>query len=73
MSPDKSADHTRPTDATRSSEQQAAHAEHAPDRAPSGDEERAAEENRLSPETSEHYKEMAERGASQKGEGRLPG
>lgn len=72
MSTDKSADQTRPSDATRASEQKAAHADHTPDRSPSRDEEQAAEKNRMSPETAERYKEMAERGASQKGEGRLP-
>ncbi|HET6809845.1 MAG TPA: hypothetical protein VFH50_02415 [Acidimicrobiales bacterium] len=64
------ADHTRPTNTTRDSEVRAAHAEHAPGRDPTPDEERAAEKHKASPDVAEHYQEMTERGANQKGEGR---
>lgn len=64
------ADHTRPTNTTRESEARAAHAEHAPGRDPTPDEERAAEKHKADPEVAEHYQEMTERGANQKGEGR---
>jgi len=63
-------DHTGPTDPTRQSEVRAAHAEHAPGRDPTPDEERAAERNQADPQVAEHYQEMTERGANQKGEGR---
>jgi hypothetical protein len=36
------------------------------------DEEATADELELDPETAAHYEEMAERGANQEGEGRLP-
>jgi hypothetical protein len=44
---------------------------HAPDREPTPDEEAVAETLELDPEVVEHEKEMAERGANQKGEGRI--
>ena len=59
-------------DETKAADRSDAQAEHAPDRMPTPDEERKAEQNELNPETAESYKEMAERGASQKGEGRVP-
>ena len=70
MTSDKTADHTRPTDPTRESEQRAAHSEHAAGRPPTPEEERAAEKSRTGPGVAEHYQEMTERGANQKGEGR---
>jgi hypothetical protein len=63
---------TRPSAETRDAEREEAAAEHAPDRAPTREEEEAAERNSLDPETEAHAKEMAERGANQKGEGRVP-
>jgi hypothetical protein len=40
---------------------------------PTEEDEAAAERaEELDPEVAEHYEEMAERGANQKGEGRLP-
>jgi hypothetical protein len=39
---------------------------------PTPDEEKAAESLEVDPEAAEHYEEMAERGAHQKGEGRIP-
>jgi len=65
-----SVDHTRPTNPTRESEVRAAHAEHAPGSDPTPEEERAADKNKPDPEVAEHYREMTERGANQRGEGR---
>jgi hypothetical protein len=42
-----------------------------PDRMPTPEEEKLAEQHKLNPETAAHEKEMAERGATQKGEGRI--
>ena len=39
---------------------------------PTAEEEEKAEEQELDPEVAEHEREMAERGAEQKGEGRIP-
>lgn len=66
-------DHTRPNNATRDAEVKAAGTDHAPDRGPTPDEERAAESNRLDPGTARNIEEAAERGAAQKGEGRIAG
>jgi len=63
---------TRPSRATRESERDEADAPHQADRAPTTDEERLAEQHRASPEVSEHERDMAERGADQPGEGRIP-
>ena len=63
---------TRPTAETRDAERDEAAASHEPDRAPTRAEEEAAEQNTLDPETAEHFEEMAERGAKQKGEGQVP-
>ena len=46
-------------------------APHEPDREPTSDEAAAAEALELDPEVAEHEKEMTERGAKQKGEGRI--
>jgi hypothetical protein len=62
---------TRPNAETRDAERDEAAAPHDADRAPTRAEEEAAEKNTLGPETAEHYEEMAERGAKQKGEGRV--
>jgi hypothetical protein len=43
-----------------------------PDRMPTPEEERLAEQQELPAGTAEHYQEMAERGAHQQGEGRIP-
>lgn len=64
---------TRPNRATRAAEaddeQASAHA----DDLPTPDEEAAAERGRVDdPEAAEAYKEAIERGARQKGEGRIP-
>jgi hypothetical protein len=42
------------------------------DRMPTPEEEEIADELELDPEVAEHEREMAERGAKQKGEGRVP-
>ena len=42
------------------------------DRMPTPDEEAAADELEVDPEAAEHYEEMAERGAREQGEGRIP-
>jgi hypothetical protein len=46
-------------------------ARHDADRAPTEGEERAAETLEVDPEVAASYEEMAERGAHQKGEGRI--
>ena len=67
---------TTPDVATRAAERDEAEAAHEADRMPTPDEEREAEETELDPQTAarvaEHEREMAERGAHQEGEGRLP-
>jgi hypothetical protein len=60
---------TRPTAETRAAERDDADAPHEADRAPT-DKEAVREEN--DPEVAEHEREMAERGARQEGEGRIP-
>ena len=64
---------SRPSDATHEEEQREAHAEHAPDRPPTGEEEKAApDRGDLKEGVAEHFEEMAERGANVKGEGEIP-
>ena len=65
-------DHTRPTDNTREAEREEARTPAQADREPTKEEEERAERLKSDPKVSEHYEEMAERGANQKGEGRLP-
>ncbi len=48
-----------------------AHAEHAADRMPTADEEKAAEGTTLDPGVAEAYEESMERGANVKGEGEI--
>jgi hypothetical protein len=67
------ADHTRPDNATRDAEVRAAGASHEAGRGPTPEEEKAAEGLRSDKGVREHYQEMTERGAKQKGEGRVPG
>lgn len=64
-------DETRSDQATEEAEEQEAHAPHAADRAPTPEEERAAEENELDPAVAEHYREAIETGAELKGEGEI--
>ena len=63
---------TRPTAETRAVEREDAQTTAHADRKPTPEEERRAEELSLDPEVAEHEQEMAERGANQKGEGRIP-
>ena len=67
-----SSEHTRPSDATRATEREDAATKAHADREPTKEEERSAESTKPDPAVAEHYEEMAERGANQKGEGRLP-
>jgi hypothetical protein len=63
---------TRPSDETRATERDDAQRSAGAARKPSQDEEKRAEQHDLDPDVAEHEREMAERGAEQKGEGRLP-
>ena len=63
---------TRPSAETRAAERDESDARHDAGRAPTRDEETAAEGNTPDAETAEHYEEMVERGANQEGEGRVP-
>jgi hypothetical protein len=63
---------TRPSAQTRKAELADARTKPHADREPTADEERLAEGQELDPDVSEHAEEMAERGADQEGEGRLP-
>jgi hypothetical protein len=63
---------TRTTDRTREAEHEEARTPAHADREPTEEEAKLAESTPLDPKVSEHEKEMAERGARQKGEGRLP-
>jgi hypothetical protein len=58
-------------EATREVDEHDAHAKAHPDRMPTPEEERLAEQNELDPEVAESYKEAAERGANVKGEGSI--
>ena len=63
---------TRPNDRTRKAESEDAHTTAHADRPPTDDEETVAEGLTLDPDVAAHEKEMDERGANTKGEGRLP-
>ena len=65
-------DHTRPSADTRSAEAAEAAARHEPDRPPTPDEEARADELSVDPGVARNFEEAAERGANQKGEGRIP-
>ena len=64
-------DHTTPSGATRQAEKAAAGKEHEAGRPATEDEARMAESNAVSDGVAEHEKEMLERGANQRGEGRV--
>jgi hypothetical protein len=66
------ADRTRPSGATREEEAREAHARAGAPQVPTAEEEKAADSNQPDPAVAEHEQEMPERGAHQKGEGRLP-
>jgi len=63
---------TTPSAETRATERDEARHEHAADRPPTDDEERAATSTEADPETAAHYEEMADKGARAEGEGRIP-
>ena len=63
---------TRPNAETREAERAEAQAKHESDRAPTPQEEAAAEALEVDPDVAEHEEEMLKRGANQQGEGRLP-
>ena len=62
----------RPSDATTAAERAEADARAGADRPPTEDEARVAEEQSIDDDVREHEKDMAERGARQQGEGRIP-
>lgn len=61
------------SDATRAADRADAQAAHEPDRMPTDEESARAEQHELDPNAAAHYEEMAERGAKQRGEGRIEG
>jgi hypothetical protein len=63
---------TRPSRATKPAERGEAKSRPSSGPAPTPADEAAADENELDPDVREHYEEMTERGAHQKGEGRVP-
>jgi hypothetical protein len=65
------AEHTKPSAETREADRASADAPHGATETPTSEEERAAERNTVSPGVEEHYEEMTEKGAKQKGEGRI--
>lgn len=65
-------DHTRPSAETRAAEAAEAVTRHEPDRPPTPDEERSAAQTLLDAAAAKSAREAAERGAAQKGEGRIP-
>jgi len=64
-------DPERPNDATRAAERADAQVQPGADREPTEDEVREAEQHTVDDDVREHEREMAERGARQKGEGRI--
>jgi hypothetical protein len=58
-------------DATRAEEEEEAGAAHVADRAPTAEEEAAAEQNTLDPDVAAHEREMDRLGAEVKGEGQI--
>jgi len=63
---------TTPSGETRATEREDADTRSAADRMPTPEEAARAEELDVDPEVAAHEREMAERGAHQQGEGRLP-
>ena len=64
-------DHERPTKNTKATEQEDASVKAGADRMPTEEEERLAEQHQVDQDVAEHAEEMYERGANQKGEGRV--
>ncbi len=63
-------EHTNPSGATRQAEKEAAGKKHEAGRPANDNEARMADGNTVSEGVAEHEKEMLERGANQRGEGR---
>jgi len=63
---------TRPNAETRDAEREEADCRAGADREPSTDEAKRADAHTPDPDVADHEREMAERGANQEGEGRLP-
>jgi hypothetical protein len=63
---------TRPSAETRAAERDEAETHAGADRAPTPEEASRADARALGADVAEHEREMAERGANQRGEGRLP-
>ncbi len=63
---------TKPDAKTRETERAQAKTKAQPDDMPTPEEERAAEQHDVDPSVRERAQEMTERGANQKGEGRVP-
>lgn len=61
----------RLSDATHDADRRDAQADHDPDRMPTPEEEQFADELELDESVAEHEREMLDRGARQKGEGRV--
>jgi hypothetical protein len=64
-------DHTTPSTTTRGAEAEAVQAAHAADRGPTPEEEDLAGQTAVDPGVAEAHREANERGAAQKGEGRV--
>ena len=62
----------RPSDATKAAERAEAETHAGADRMPTEEEARIADEQSIDDDVREHAKDMAERGARQQGEGRIP-
>jgi hypothetical protein len=65
-------DRSRPSESTRAAERAEASKTAGADRMPTDEEERLADEQELDEDVAEHAEEMYERGAKQRGEGRVP-
>ncbi len=65
------ADHTKPDLATEDAEEADEKAAHVADRAPTPEEEEAAEQGELGQSVAEHHKEAIETGAEVRGEGEI--
>jgi hypothetical protein len=63
-------EHTKPSDITRAEEARDAGQPHAAGSDPTPEESAAAERNKVDRDTRKAYREMTERGAHQKGEGK---
>ena len=63
---------TRPSERTRDAERRDARTPAHADREPTAEEAELAEREELDPSVAENYEDMLERGANQKGEGRVP-